>query len=51
MSNEEIIGKVIEGYKIIKALGQGQYSYVYHAERKADGQHCALKIVKVSSIY
>ncbi len=34
MSNtgEDVIGKIIEGYRIIKALGQGQYSYVYHAE-------------------
>ena len=48
MSNsEDLVGKVIEGYKIIKPLGQGQYAFVYHAERKIDSLHCALKIVKV----
>ena len=49
MSNtgEDIIGKIIEGYRIIKTLGQGQYSFVYHAERISDHINCALKIVKV----
>ena len=45
--SDELIGQLIEGYKIIKYLGEGQYAKVYHAERKLDSKHCALKIVKV----
>lgn len=43
------IGKIVEGYKILKSLGHGQYATVYHAERLVDSKYCALKIVKVSN--
>lgn len=44
----EYVGKIIEGYKINKFLGSGNFSTVYLAERKADGVPCAIKIVNVS---
>lgn len=47
----EYVGKVIEGYKINKFLGSGNFSTVYLAERKADGVPCAIKIVNVSNIF
>lgn len=47
-SKESLIGKIVEGYRIIKQLGAGQYSDVYHAERKSDQLHCAIKVIKVS---
>lgn len=49
MSNE-IIGKTIEGYKIIKPLGQGKFSTVYQAERLNDQKLIAMKKIKVCSI-
>ncbi len=45
--NTEIVGKVIEGYKVIKPLGQGKFSTVYQAERQEDQKLVALKIIKV----
>ncbi len=50
MENDDIVGKTIEGYRIMKSLGSGQYSTVYHAEKKSDNKYCALKIVKVSHL-
>jgi serine/threonine protein kinase len=43
-----LVGKTIEGYKISKPLGQGNFSTVYQAERKSDSKLVALKIIKVS---
>lgn len=45
--NQEIIGKVIEGYKILKHIGEGKFSYVYQAERIDDSKLVAMKIIKV----
>lgn len=46
MSNNIEIGNIYEGYKIIKFLGQGQYSLVFYAENSISHEHCALKILK-----
>ena len=46
----EIIGKVIEGFRIIKFLGSGKFSVVYQAERQADSKLVALKIIKIYDI-
>ena len=46
----EIIGKIIEGYKIIKFLGSGKFSVVYEAERQLDSKLVALKIIKIYDI-
>ncbi len=45
--NKDLVGKTIEGYKIVKPLGQGNFSTVYQAERKSDQKLVALKIIKV----
>jgi serine/threonine protein kinase len=45
--NTEIVGKIIEGYKVVKPLGQGKFSTVYQAERLTDQKLVALKIIKV----
>jgi serine/threonine protein kinase len=45
--NTEIVGKIVEGYKILKPLGQGKFSTVYQAERQVDQKLVALKIIKV----
>mmetsp|Transcript_15743 Transcript_15743/g.16336 ORF Transcript_15743/g.16336 Transcript_15743/m.16336 type:complete len:759 (+) Transcript_15743:15-2291(+) len=47
MDQDDNIGKTVEGYRIIKSLGSGQFSTVYHAENKEKNFHCALKIVKI----
>jgi serine/threonine protein kinase len=44
----EIVGKVVQGYKILKPLGQGKFSTVYQAQRHSDQKLVALKIVKVN---
>lgn len=48
MSNE-MVGKTIEGYKILKPLGQGKFSTVYQAERLNDQKIVAMKKIKVKS--
>ena len=48
MSSVEIVGKTIEGYKIIKPLGQGKFSTVYQAEKLTNQKIVAMKIIKVS---
>lgn len=45
--NKEIVGKVVEGYKIIKPLGQGKFSTVYQALKLDNQVLVALKIIKV----
>ena len=46
----EIIGKIIEGYRIIKFLGSGKFSVVYEAKRQLDSKLVALKIIKIYDI-
>ena len=46
----EIIGKIVEGFKIIKFLGSGKFSVVYQAERQVDSKLVALKIIKIYDI-
>ena len=46
----DIIGKIIEGYKILKFLGSGKFSVVYEAERQLDSKLVALKIIKIYDI-
>ena len=46
----EIIGKIVEGFRIIKFLGSGKFSVVYQAERQADSKLVALKIIKIYDI-
>ena len=46
----EIVGKIVEGYKIIKFLGRGKFSTVYQAEKQADHKLVALKIIKIYDI-
>lgn len=46
----EIVGKIIEGYKILKFLGKGKFSVVYQAERQTDFKLVALKIIKIYDI-
>ncbi len=48
MSNiDEVVGKEIKGYKIIRPIGQGKFSVVFKGERLADKQMVALKLIKV----
>ena len=45
--NHDIVGKIIQGYKVLKPLGQGKFSTVYQAQRLSDSKLVALKIIKV----
>lgn len=45
--NQDIVGKIIQDYKIIKPIGQGKFSTVYQAERQSDQKLVAMKIIKV----
>ena len=45
--NQQIVGKVIEGYKILKPIGEGKFSFVYQAERISDQKLVAMKKIKV----
>jgi len=48
MSNpQDMAGKEINGYKVIKPIGQGKFSIVFKAEKIVDGQIVALKQIKV----
>ena len=49
MKTEEldISGKEIKGYRVIKPIGQGKFSIVYKAQRIADNQQVALKMIKI----
>ena len=40
----------MDGFTIIKQLGSGAYSQVYHVQRVQDGQEYALKKVKMSGL-
>lgn len=50
MKNEEvdISGREINGFKVIKPIGQGKFSIVYKAERISDDALVALKMIKVN---
>lgn len=48
--NTDIVGKVVEGYKILKPLGQGKFSTVYQAMKLDNQVLVALKIIKVAFI-
>mmetsp|Transcript_13723 Transcript_13723/g.25879 ORF Transcript_13723/g.25879 Transcript_13723/m.25879 type:complete len:695 (-) Transcript_13723:88-2172(-) len=50
MSAEEMEGREVEGYKVIKPIGQGKFSVVYKAERIADGMPVALKLIKIFDV-
>ena len=47
----EKIGKIINGYKLIKFLGKGKFSTVFHAECQNTKKFVAIKIIKVSKLY
>ena len=49
-ATNDIVGKIVEGYKIIKFLGRGKFSTVYQAERQKDQKLVALKIIKIYDI-
>lgn len=44
--NNDLSGKDIQGYKIMKAIGQGKFSIVYKAETSTNNI-VALKKIKV----
>lgn len=50
-SSSDIVGKIVEGYRILKFLGRGKFSTVYQAERQTDEKLVALKIIKVNKYY
>lgn len=43
---EEMTGKEINGYRVIKPIGQGKFSFVFKAEKLSDGEIVALKKIK-----
>ncbi|CAG9310233.1 unnamed protein product [Blepharisma stoltei] len=49
MKNEEvdISGREINGFRVIKPIGQGKFSIVYKAERISDDTPVALKMIKI----
>ncbi|CAG9320770.1 unnamed protein product [Blepharisma stoltei] len=49
MKNEEvdISGREINGFRVIKPIGQGKFSIVYKAERISDNTPVALKMIKI----
>lgn len=47
MSNKgDIVGQVVNGYRFIKSIGEGKFSYVYRAENE-DKVPFAIKKIKV----
>lgn len=44
---QDIVGKDINGYRVVKPIGQGKFSIVFKAENLTDGQIVALKQIKV----
>lgn len=43
----DLSGTEVQGFKIIKPIGEGKFSVVYKAERISDGSPVALKKIKV----
>ena len=40
----------MEGFEVLKELGSGAYSQVYHVKRHEDQKEYALKVVKLSTL-
>ena len=40
----------MEGFEVLKELGSGAYSKVYHVKRHEDQKEYALKVVKLSTL-
>jgi len=41
------VGMVINGFEILKLIGQGKFSYVFKARRVEDKKIIALKLIKI----
>ena len=41
------VGMVINGFEILKLIGQGKFSYVFKARRVQDKTIIALKLIKI----
>jgi len=41
------VGMVINGFEILKLIGQGKFSYVFKARRVQDKKIIALKLIKI----
>ena len=41
------VGMVINGFEIMKLIGQGKFSYVFKAMRQVDKKLVALKLIKI----
>ena len=41
------VGMVINGFEILKLIGQGKFSYVFKARRVEDMKIIALKLIKI----
>lgn len=41
------VGMVINGFEILKLIGQGKFSYVFKAKRVEDKKIIALKLIKI----
>jgi len=44
---QDLAGKEINGYRVLKPIGQGKFSIVFKGERISDGRIVALKQIKV----
>ena len=44
---EDLVGKEVRGYKVIKPIGAGKFSIVFKAEKVDDGALIALKCIKI----
>lgn len=47
---DHLIGKTIRGYKVLKFLGEGKYSSVFHAENISTHQKVAMKVIQVIDV-
>lgn len=41
------VGMVVNGFEILKLIGQGKFSYVFKARRVDDKRIIALKLIKI----
>ena len=48
---QAMVGKEVNGYHILKPIGQGKFSIVFKAERLSDNKIIALKKIKVRFCY
>lgn len=44
---EDLVGKEVRGYKVVKPIGAGKFSIVFKAEKIEDGTGVALKCIKI----